>query len=143
MRCGSHATILAYGATVGPALEAAELLASQEIEVRVINARFAKPIDPRMLSTVLSPGHAVLTVDDHTVCAQHLNAVSVVRKVVVFDSVTTRRGPNPGSNVAVASVAGDKGITGNANATTSVESSHAAGDLAIFAFDAATAGASH
>ncbi len=67
MRSGSDATIIAYGAAVGPALQAAELLALQDLDVRVINARFAKPIDQRMLADVLAPGHAVITVEDHTI----------------------------------------------------------------------------
>jgi 1-deoxy-D-xylulose-5-phosphate synthase len=75
MKEGSDATIIAYGATVGAALEAAELLAVERLNVRVINARFAKPIDRNMLREVLLSGHAVLTVEDHTVCGGFGSAV--------------------------------------------------------------------
>ena len=34
--------------------------------VEVIDARFCKPLDGEMLSRVLRPGHAVLTVEDHS-----------------------------------------------------------------------------
>lgn len=69
MRDGTDATILAYGSTVAPALGAADLLASQNVNVRIYNARFAKPVDERMLRAVLrgSAGHPVITVEDHSV----------------------------------------------------------------------------
>ncbi len=66
MRPGSDATILAYGSTVSAALDAAELLAVDGIDTQVINARFAKPVDSRMLEEVLELGHPVITVEDHT-----------------------------------------------------------------------------
>jgi 1-deoxy-D-xylulose-5-phosphate synthase len=45
---------------------AAEQLESEGISVEVIDARFCKPIDGAMLERVLSTGHAVLTVEDHS-----------------------------------------------------------------------------
>lgn len=67
MHPGRDATILAYGATVSHALDAAELLAADSLSVRVINARFAKPIDRQMLTSVLRAGHPVITVEEHSV----------------------------------------------------------------------------
>ena len=75
MRPGRDATILAYGATVSDAIDAAELLATDHISVRVINARFAKPIDRRMLQTVLSADRPVITVEDHSVVGGFGSAV--------------------------------------------------------------------
>ncbi len=49
LREGSDATILAYGVTVSAALAAAEILSESGIEVAVVNARFAKPIDRDMV----------------------------------------------------------------------------------------------
>jgi 1-deoxy-D-xylulose-5-phosphate synthase len=72
LREGIDATILAYGSSVAPAMEAADLLASQDIFVRVYNARFARPIDTNMLRAVLTPPvgnqdiHPVLTVEEHS-----------------------------------------------------------------------------
>ena len=66
MRPGSDATILAYGSTVSAALDAAELLAVDGVDTQVLNARFAKPVDSRMLDEVLKLGHPVITVEDHT-----------------------------------------------------------------------------
>ncbi len=67
LRDGSDATFLAYGSTVSYALEAAAELAESDIQVGVINARFAKPLDRQMLAQVLGAGRPVLTVEDHLV----------------------------------------------------------------------------
>jgi 1-deoxy-D-xylulose-5-phosphate synthase len=66
LREGSDATLIAYGALVQNAMLAAEALACEGIEVGVIDARFCKPLDAAMLSRVLRPGHAVLTIEDHS-----------------------------------------------------------------------------
>ncbi len=66
MLAGQDATILAYGSTVSAALDAADLLATDGVSVRVVNARFAKPIDADMLQTVIASDHPILTVEDHS-----------------------------------------------------------------------------
>ncbi|MBN1344214.1 MAG: 1-deoxy-D-xylulose-5-phosphate synthase [Phycisphaerae bacterium] len=65
LRDGNDATLIAYGSTVATALDAAEQLAGSGIQVGVVNARFAKPLDRQMLTSVLNQGHPVLTVEDH------------------------------------------------------------------------------
>ncbi len=65
MRPGRDATLLAYGAAVASALEAADLLASENLFVRVVNARFAKPLDRDRVAEALSANHPVLTIEDH------------------------------------------------------------------------------
>jgi 1-deoxy-D-xylulose-5-phosphate synthase len=75
MRDGSNVTLLAYGAMVAEALDAADLLSEEGIEARVINARFAKPIDAAMVRDVLTPGQAVLTIEDHSVVGGFGSAV--------------------------------------------------------------------
>lgn len=64
---GEDATILAYGATVSHALDAAELLATDRIAVTVINARFANPLDEAMVAEAIAADHPVITVEDHSV----------------------------------------------------------------------------
>lgn len=66
MRDGPDATILAYGTEVGFALEAARTLAHEDIYVRVVNARFAKPLDEAMITAALAGGRPVVTVEDHS-----------------------------------------------------------------------------
>ncbi len=65
LRDGTDVTLLAYGSTVSAALEAAELLAIQNVAARVVNARFVKPIDQDMVRDALTSGHPVLTIEDH------------------------------------------------------------------------------
>lgn len=103
MRQGGDATLLAYGSTVAAALDAADLLASQDILVSVYNARFARPVDERMLHAAFtappkaSSRHPVITVEDHSVvggfgtavleCAQELglSTQSLVRLGIPAD----------------------------------------------------------
>lgn len=65
VRSGSDVTLLAYGVMTYNALEAAEALALEGIEATVINARFAKPMDKRMVREALSGGKPVVTLEDH------------------------------------------------------------------------------
>lgn len=62
---GNDLTIIAIGATVYPALEAAETLRNNGIDAGVINARFVKPLDAGLiLSAARRTGH-VLTVEEN------------------------------------------------------------------------------
>jgi 1-deoxy-D-xylulose-5-phosphate synthase len=75
VRDGSDATLVGYGAVVSSAVQAAELLALEGIEVGVINARFARPLDEQMLRGLLSSSEPVLTVEDHSVAGGFGSAV--------------------------------------------------------------------
>ena len=75
VREGSDAVILAYGATVSHALEAGELLAADGMSVRVVNARFAKPLDEQMVLESFSARVPVITVEDHSVAGGFGSAV--------------------------------------------------------------------
>ena len=66
LREGSDATLIAYGALAQNAMLAADELSADGISVRVIDARFCKPLDGDMLARVLKPGRPVLTVEDHS-----------------------------------------------------------------------------
>ena len=63
---GPDATILAYGSQVACALAAADTLAGEDIFVSVVNARFAKPVDADMVTTAITRGRPVITVEDHS-----------------------------------------------------------------------------
>ena len=65
LREGSEATLIVYGALAEAAMAAAEQLATEGIQVELIDARFCKPLDGEMLARVLRPGHPVLTLEDH------------------------------------------------------------------------------
>jgi 1-deoxy-D-xylulose-5-phosphate synthase len=64
LREGSHATIFAIGNEVHPALEAAETLAKENINVTVINARFIKPLDDELIAKYCAPYSNVITVEE-------------------------------------------------------------------------------
>ena len=63
IRDGADGTIIAFGAMLDAAIAAAELL-SGELDVKVVNARFVKPIDIDMVRESLSGGNFVVTVEE-------------------------------------------------------------------------------
>ncbi len=75
VRSGDAATILSYGITTNEALAAAELLAAQQVEVRVINARFARPIDRAMVAEVFSDQKPVVITEEHSTAGGFGSAV--------------------------------------------------------------------
>ena len=75
LREGDDATILAYGSTCRAALDAAEVLSADGIDVRVVNARFAKPVDREMVAAALGRSAPVITAEDHSVSGGFGSAV--------------------------------------------------------------------
>ncbi|MGR3309569.1 MAG: 1-deoxy-D-xylulose-5-phosphate synthase [Candidatus Brocadiales bacterium] len=65
LREGQDGAIIAYGAMVYPSMEAAKRLSEQGIEVTVINARFAKPLDKTTILNAVREYPVVVTVEDH------------------------------------------------------------------------------
>lgn len=66
LREGNHAAIVAYGSMVYPAMDAADLLAEEGIEITVVNARFVRPMDKVMLEDVLAKHPIVFTAEENT-----------------------------------------------------------------------------
>ncbi len=75
LREGQDGAIIAYGAMVYPAFRAAELLSSEGIEVSVINARFAKPLDNKLILETVKTHPVVLTIEDHVLAGGFGSAV--------------------------------------------------------------------
>ena len=65
VRQGNDGTIIAFGAMLENALEAAERLEG-ELDIAVVNARFAKPIDEEMVRHSLESGRFVITLEEGT-----------------------------------------------------------------------------
>ena len=65
LRKGADAALFAVGTMVATALNAAELLASQGMEVSVVNARFVKPLDRELVLTAASGNIPVVTVEEN------------------------------------------------------------------------------
>ena len=64
LREGTDAVILTFGTTIPMALQAAEVLAQQGISVRVVNARFIKPMDETMLHEIMKASLPILTIEE-------------------------------------------------------------------------------
>jgi len=75
LREGDDATILCYGTTAHDALDAAEMIAASGVEVGVVNARFARPIDVEMVEAAFGSGKPVVTVEDHSITGGFGSAV--------------------------------------------------------------------
>jgi 1-deoxy-D-xylulose-5-phosphate synthase len=67
LRSGKDVAILAVGTMVGPARQAADLLAGDGIDCAVINARFLKPLDHSMLELLLQEHRTLVTVEEGTI----------------------------------------------------------------------------
>jgi len=65
LRRGKDVAILAIGAMVAPALEAAQELAASGIEATVVNARFAKPLDSELIVDLASRVKRMVTVEEN------------------------------------------------------------------------------
>ncbi|SFC41848.1 1-deoxy-D-xylulose-5-phosphate synthase [Bacillus sp. OV322] len=61
---GTDAVILTFGTTIPMALEAAEILQKQGYSIKVVNARFIKPLDEKMLHELFSAKLPVLTIEE-------------------------------------------------------------------------------
>lgn len=66
LRHGVDIGIVAIGATVAPALEAAHQLGQNGIQSTVVNARFAKPLDTDLILDIASQTKRLLTVEENT-----------------------------------------------------------------------------
>ncbi|HEX78820.1 MAG TPA: 1-deoxy-D-xylulose-5-phosphate synthase [Dehalococcoidia bacterium] len=64
---GDDVAILAIGATVAPAMEAAKELAENNIKAMVINSRFAKPLDAELINGIALSIKNIVTVEENTV----------------------------------------------------------------------------
>ena len=75
---GSDLTIIATGAEVRPALDAAAMLAEQGIETRVVDMHTIKPLDEVEVRAAAAETGAILTVEEHNVIGGLGSAVAEV-----------------------------------------------------------------
>ncbi|MCA1039188.1 1-deoxy-D-xylulose-5-phosphate synthase [Bacillus infantis] len=61
---GDDAAILTFGTTIPMAMEAVDQLERQGYSIKVVNARFIKPLDKKMLSEILSLNMPILTIEE-------------------------------------------------------------------------------
>ncbi len=65
LREGSDGAILAVGAMVVPAMEAARILAQRDVSMEVVNVRFVKPLDGEMIRRIAQAGKPMVTVEEN------------------------------------------------------------------------------
>lgn len=68
LRKGRDAAVIALGSMVNTALRSAEVLCKKGVELEVINARFAKPLDKKMLEHVTASFKKIFTLEEG-ICA--------------------------------------------------------------------------
>ncbi|MCW2993553.1 MAG: dxs, partial [Conexibacter sp.] len=64
LREGSRVALIGYGSGVGKSLEAADLLVEAGLEVTVADARFAKPLDLELMTTLAADHELLVTVEE-------------------------------------------------------------------------------
>ena len=75
LREGVDGVLLAYGAMVYRCLHAAEKLSGKGVEVTVVNARFAKPLDKALILDLVRNHKLIVTVEDHALMGGFGSAV--------------------------------------------------------------------
>jgi len=78
LREGSDVTVIACGLMVGQAVEAAEMLAGENISARVINMHTIKPIDRDIIIKAARETGAVVTAEEHSIIGGLGSAVAEV-----------------------------------------------------------------
>ena len=94
IRQGKQAAILCLGARLEECKKAAEILSSKGIELTIIDARFAKPLDEKLIMEVATSHEAVITIEEGSIggfgshVAQLLSERGVFDKGLKFRSMT-------------------------------------------------------
>ncbi len=78
LRDGDDVTIIACGVMVGHALQAAEALAKEQVQARVVNLHTIKPIDRAAIIKAARDTGAIVTAEEHTVIGGLGGAVAEV-----------------------------------------------------------------
>ncbi len=78
--------LIAFGSLVHPALEAANKLEDDGIELAVVNARFAKPLDEELILSYAGSGNIVITVEEGVTAGGFGSAVrELLDRKKIFD----------------------------------------------------------
>ncbi len=94
VRQGKQAAILCLGARLEECKKAAEILSSKGIELTIVDARFAKPLDEKLIMEVATSHEAVITIEEGSIggfgshVAQLFSDRGVFDKGLKFRSMT-------------------------------------------------------
>jgi 1-deoxy-D-xylulose-5-phosphate synthase len=90
---GGDGVIFAVGTMVYPALNAAELLASEGIRLAVVNARFVKPLDRDLLCSFAAKTGFLVTVEENVLAGGFGSAIlEVLEEECLYDITVLRLG---------------------------------------------------
>jgi 1-deoxy-D-xylulose-5-phosphate synthase len=93
LREGEDGAILAVGAMVYPALDAAEILAKEGISLTVVNARFIKPLDRELILSLAAATGRLITIEENALQGGFGTAVlELLETEGVYDTAVTRLG---------------------------------------------------
>ncbi len=91
LREGSDLAMIAVGCTVYPALKAAQKLAEEGIEAKVINARFIKPLDAELILSTAAAVKKILTIEENVLDGGFGSAVLELLAAKGVTGTTVRR----------------------------------------------------
>lgn len=91
LRKGDQGAILAVGTMVYPALEAAERLAGEGVDLAVVNARFIKPLDRDLIVEVARNTGVIITVEENVLEGGFGTAVLELLEEEGIEDVKVRR----------------------------------------------------
>ena len=78
LREGSDLALLAIGVTVQTALSAADILAKQGIQAMVINGRFARPLDNKLINDVAQNLKRIVTIEENVLAGGFGSSVATL-----------------------------------------------------------------
>jgi len=91
LREGKDLAILAIGSMVYPALEACEELHKDGINVEVVNARFVKPLDEKMLLSILKRFDKIIAVEENALLGGFGSAILEFAEAHDLNNVLIKR----------------------------------------------------
>jgi 1-deoxy-D-xylulose-5-phosphate synthase len=85
VRQGKQAAILCLGARLEECKKAAEILSSKGIELTIVDARFAKPLDEKLIMEVATSHEAVITIEEGSIGGFGSHVAQLFSERGVFD----------------------------------------------------------
>ena len=85
VRQGKQAAILCLGARLEECKRAAEILSSRGIELTIVDARFAKPLDEKLVMEVATSHEAVITIEEGSIGGFGSHVAQLFSERGVFD----------------------------------------------------------
>ena len=85
VRKGKQAAILCLGARLEECKKAAEILSSKGIELTIVDARFAKPLDEKLIMEVATSHEAVITIEEGSIGGFGSHVAQLFSERGVFD----------------------------------------------------------